>query len=98
MIYNVFKEYQNKTNLSKHTKKQTKENKIIKNNLENTESKLAQSPGKVAVTCKELQYNGNSYKNNNKHTARLSPTHSLSKRLTCCIYKSSLVVIGLQLI
>ena len=30
-----------------------------------------------------------------KNQVRLGPTHSPSKRFTCCIYKSSLVVIGL---
>ena len=54
-------------------------------------------PGKVAVTCRELQYHSNSHKNNSKNLVRLSPTHSTSKKFTCCIYKSNLVVIGFQL-
>ena len=49
---------------------------------------------KVAATCTELQYDSNSHISNSKNQFRLSPTHSTSKRYTCCIYKSSLVVIG----
>ena len=52
---------------------------------------LFNPPGKVAVTYRELQYHSNWHEYNSKTYVRLSPTHSPSKRFTCCIYKTSLV-------
>ena len=58
---------------------------------------LHDPPDRVAVTCRELQYHSNLHKNKSENQVWLSPTHSPSRRFTCCIYKSNLVVIGLQL-
>ena len=64
---------------------------------ETTPNILAHSPGKVAVTGREVQDHINSHKNIDQNKAGLSPTHSPSKRFTCNICKSSLIAIGLQL-
>ena len=54
-------------------------------------------PGKVPVTYRGLQYHSNSHNNNANNYVRLNLTHSPSKRFASCIYKASLIVIGLQL-